>query len=366
MASNPPFRAEHVGSLLRPRALKDAARGRAAGTLDDATYRATLDAAVRDAVALQESVGLQLVTDGELGRSSWFGFFFERLEGFTIEPSRFRFRDAAGGTYEWMTCYASGPMRRPRGIATEELERLRGLTTRMPKANLPTPSVLHFFRGDECRDPAVYPDMDAWWADLVGIYRAEVADLAAHGCRYLQLDEVPMAMLCDPDVRDQVAATGASPDALLATYLAKVDEVLAGRPPELTVAMHLCRGNFRSRWMASGGYEPVAEQLFAQPGVDAFFLEYDDERAGDFAPLRHLPPDKVVVLGLVSTKTPVLEDADDLLRRIEEASRYVPAHQLAVSPQCGFASVAGGNSVDEDTQRRKLELVVQVAERAWS
>jgi 5-methyltetrahydropteroyltriglutamate--homocysteine methyltransferase len=365
MRLNPPFRAEHVGSPLRPRALKDAAAGRAKGTVGEKEYRRVLDEAVADVVALQESAGLHSITDGEFGRASWFGFFFERLEGFTVEPSRFRFKDHLGGTYEWLTSYTSGKLARPRGIATEEFDRLAALTVQTPKANLPTPSALHFFRGDECRDPAVYPDIDGWWSDVVDIYRAELADLADHGCRYLQLDEVPIAMLCDADIRQQLRELGEDPDRLLSTYVERVADALNARPPDMTVGMHLCRGNFRSRWMASGGYEPVAEQLFNQPGIDAFFLEYDSERAGDFSPLRHVPADKVVVLGLVSTKTEELEAPDGLLRRIEEAAQFVPPDQLALSPQCGFASVAGGNTIDADAQRRKLELVVEVAGRAW-
>ncbi|MEA3218173.1 MAG: 5-methyltetrahydropteroyltriglutamate--homocysteine methyltransferase [Acidimicrobiia bacterium] len=366
MEHDPPFRAEHVGSLLRPRSLKEAAKELAAGTTSPEAYAEALDKAVAEAVALQEDVGLGVVTDGEFGRSSWFGFFFERLEGFSIAPSQYRFRDHTGQTYEWSTCFSSGRLGRPRGIATDEFDRLRKMTSRTPKANLPSPSVLHFFRGDDCRDPAVYPDLDQWWADVVAVYRAEVADLAAHGCRYLQLDEVPVAMLCDPAVQAQVRAGGADPEALLEGYLQRVDELLDGRPDGMTIGMHLCRGNFRSRWMASGGYEPVAERLFNQRGIDAFFLEYDSERAGDFSPLRHVPPDKVVVLGLVSTKTDALEDEDRLRRRIDEAARYVSLDQLALSPQCGFASVAGGNTLDEETQRRKLGLVVKVASEVWA
>ncbi len=365
MRLDPPFRAEHVGSLLRPRALKAAATGFAKGTVDRSAYEAALDAAIADAVRLQEDAGLRSITDGEFGRTSWFGFFFERLEGFSIKPSRFRFKDADGHQHEWQTCFAEAPMRRPRTIAGDEFDRLRALTTQTPKANLPTPSALHFFRGDDCRDPAVYPDMDSWWADVVAIYRAEIADLAARGCTYLQLDEVPVAMLCDPDVRAQVQADGSDPDALLQRYLDATNEVLADKPAGMTVGMHLCRGNFRSRWMASGGYEPVAERLFNDLAVDAYFLEYDSDRAGDFSPLRHVPKDKVVVLGLVSSKTTTLEDPDTIARRIDEATAFVPLEQLALSPQCGFASVAGGNTVEEDTERAKLGLVVDVAQRVW-
>ena len=257
-------------------------------------------------------------------------------------------------------------MRRTEPIAVEEFQRLARLTSVTPKANLPTPSSLHFFRGEECRDTAVYPDLDRWWDDVITVYRAEVADLAAAGCRYLQLDEVPLAMLCDPEVREQAAGQlGMNPAALVDLYVGLINEIVAGRPDDMTIGVHLCRGNFRSRWMASGGYEPVAEKLFGGLDVDGFFLEYDSERAGGFEPLRFVPADRTVVLGIISTKTPELEPVDGLLGRIEEAARIVPADQLAISPQCGFASVAGGNTIDADAQEAKLSLVVEVAERAW-
>jgi 5-methyltetrahydropteroyltriglutamate--homocysteine methyltransferase len=363
--SGPPFRAEHVGSLLRPRALKDAAAAHRRGQLASAEYLAVLDRSVADAVSLQEECGFQAVTDGELGRTSWFGFFFERLDGFSVADSLFDFHDDEGNTYSWQTAYCDAPMHRREPIAVAEFERLAATTQRTPKANLPSPSVLHFFRGDKCRDPAVYPEIDAWWEDLVAIYRAEIADLAAAGCRYLQLDEVPLAMLCDPTVRDLLVAGGVDPDGLAATYVDVTNRILEGRPEGMVVGMHLCRGNFRSRWMASGGYEPVAERLFGDLDIDAYFLEYDSERAGDFGPLRHVRPDATVVLGLVSTKHPDLEDPDALLARIDEAAAIVDGDRLALSPQCGFASVAGGNTLDEADQEAKLRLVVSTAERAW-
>lgn len=362
---HPPYRAEHIGSLLRPRALKDAARACEQGKLDRNVYRAVLEREIERVVRMQEEVGLHAVTDGELARSSWFGFLFERLEGFSVAPSLFKFRDAQGREYAWNTCYTTAPIRRPRPICVAELERVQRLTRATVKANMPSPTALHFFRGDGCRDPRVYPDIDAWWEDVVTVYQAEIEALAAAGCRYLQLDEVPLAMLCDARVREQVRALGLDPEAMVRQYVGVVNRVLERRRATLTVGMHMCRGNFRSRWMAAGGYGPIAEAVFGGLAVDAFLLEYDSERAGDFGPLAAMPEDKVTVLGVVSTKTPELEDPDALARRIDEASRIVPLERLAVSPQCGFASVAGGNPLSEDEQRAKLALVVDVARRVW-
>ena len=246
-----------------------------------------------------------------------------------------------------------------------ELRFLRTCTTRTPKVTLPAPSFLHFFGGRDFADPGVYPDRDAFFADVVALYRAEIAELVAGGARYLQLDEVPVAMLCDPDVRERVRADGEDPDALLDCYVAAANRALAARPPELTVAMHLCRGNLRGHWMAAGGYEAIAERLFGTLDVDAFVLEYDSERAGDFAPLRFVPASTRVVLGLVSTKTRALESADALCRRIDAAARVVPLDRLGISPQCGFASTAGGNPLTADDQRAKLARVVEVARRVW-
>lgn len=365
MKQNPPFRAEHIGSLLRPRELKEAGKAYQEGNISEEAYSALLDQEIARVVALQESVGLQAITDGEFGRSSWFGFFFERMAGFTLKPSFFRFHDEHGNDYEWPTCYSSDKMRRTGPICLAEFERLKGLTTQTSKANMPSPSAFHFFRGDQCRDETIYPHIEEWWADLVAVYQAEIRALAAAGCRYLQIDEVPMAMLCDRDVRQKVVEMGLDPAELVKNYVAIVNKVLEVRSPEMTVGMHLCRGNFRSRWMAQGGYEPVAEVLFNELKIDAFFLEYDSPRAGDFAPLRLMAPDKTVVLGLITSKSPLLEDKETLKQRIEEATNYVPLERLAISPQCGFASVAGGNALTEAEQMRKLALVVETAEQVW-
>ncbi len=361
----PPFRAEHVGSLLRPQVLKTTAKAYQSGEVSDEEYLAILDQEIARVVGLQESVGLKSITDGEFGKTSWFGFFFERLEGFVLKESLFDFHDVEGGDHGWMTCYASARMHRPRPICVEEFERLSKLTAETPKVNLPSPSALHFFRGDQCRDETVYPDIEEWWDDLVGIYQAELRALGDVGCRYLQLDEVPLALLCDHNIQAQVTEMGLDPGQLVARYIGTVNRILEARPAGMTVGMHLCRGNFRSRWMGEGGYDPVAECVFNDLDIDVFFLEYDTSRAGDFRPLENVPVDKSVVLGLVTTKSPVLEDEDALKRRIDQASRYVPLERLALSPQCGFASVAGGNPLTEDEQRAKLELIVGVAQDVW-
>ena len=365
IAPAPPFRAEHVGSLLRPAALKNAYQQHREGRIDAAAYEAALNDAIRGAVRTQEDAGLQSITDGEFGRSSWFGFFFERTGGFRLEPSAFQFRDAEGARYEWPTCFACQRMQRRAPIALDEYRRLASLTQRTPKITLPTPSAFHFFRFQAPADRSVYPDEEVYWNDLVQVYRAEIAELGAAGCRYLQLDEVPLAMLCDPLIRQQVKQLGGDPEALATQYVRVLQRILADKPSGMTLGLHLCRGNFRSRWMASGGYEPVAEQLFNDVPVDAFFLEYDSERAGDFSPLRHVPAEKHVVLGLVSTKRTQLESPDALRRRIDDATRYVPIERLALSPQCGFASVAGGNLLSEKDQAAKLRLIVEVAAAIW-
>jgi 5-methyltetrahydropteroyltriglutamate--homocysteine methyltransferase len=365
-AGKPLFRAEVVGSLLRPRRLKDAGRALAEGRLLPEAFEAALDAEIGRAIARQEDIGLKVVTDGEFARPSWFGFFIEGLDGFRLAPSHFKFKDADGRAFDWPTCVAERRIARRAPIALREFDRAtRHVRRATVKATLPAPSAFHFFRLGQAADPAAYADASAYFDDLAGVYRAELAELTQAGCRYLQLDEVPVAMLCDPDVRSQAALQGGEPAALLDTYLGLVARILAGSPAGMTTGMHLCRGNFRSRWMASGGYEPVADRLFNETPVDVFLLEYDTDRAGDFSPLRFVPEGKRVVLGLVSSKSPALEDQDSLLRRIEEAARHCPLDRLALSAQCGFASVAGGNALTEDQQWAKLELIVDTARRVW-
>ena len=284
-AAGPPFRAEVIGSLLRPRRLKDAAKNLQQGRIDQASFDAVLEAEIARVIARQEDIGLGVVTDGELARSSWFGFFFEGLDGFRLEPSHFKFKDADGCAFEWATCVAKARIRRHAPIVLPEFERANPHVRRaVVKATMPAPSAFHFFRLGRSVETSAYADIAAYFDDLVAIYLAELAELAQAGCRYAQFDEVPIAMLCDPDVRRQAAAEGADPMALLDTYLDALGRIAAGRPAGMTLGLHLCRGNFRGRWMASGGYDAVAERLFNDAPVDVFFLEYDSGARRRFRP----------------------------------------------------------------------------------
>jgi 5-methyltetrahydropteroyltriglutamate--homocysteine methyltransferase len=361
----PPFRADHVGSLLRPPELKEAHRAWIENRLSDGELRAIQDHAIHDAVALQEEAGLEAVTDGEFRRASYWSRFVDQVAGMTVERARFSFRDEAGHEQAFMAPHVAGRLRRRGPISGDELDFLQRITRRTPKVTLPSPPTMHFWRGAAGVDARAYPDVEAFFADLVAVYREEIADLAARGARYLQLDEVPLAMLCDPEVRDRLAAEGEDPDRLVDRYLRLIREALAGAPPGLTFAMHLCRGNYKGRFLSEGGYEPIAERLFGEIPVDAFLLEFDTSRAGGFAPLRFVPAGKRAMLGLVSTKTPRLESADELARLIDRAAVVAPLERLGLCPQCGFASTVGGNPVTVDDERRKLALVVEVARRVW-
>lgn len=366
MGSEPRFRADHVGSLLRPQELKNAFRDFYSGKLSKDKFEEIQDRCIREAVAMQEDVGFQSITDGEFRRGSWFLGFVEAVDGLTTKDALFDFHDAEGGKAKFQAAYVEGKLKRSKGITVDEFVFVKGLTRGTPKVTMPTPSLVHFFRGDETVSSEAYPDIEEFWTDLVAIYREELSALAAAGCTYVQLDEVPCAMLCDPSIRAKVSAQGLDPEKLLSRYIQVTNAVLAEKPAEMIVAMHLCRGNYKGRWMAAGGYEPVAERLFQQMNVDTFFLEYNSERAGGFEPLRFVPAERNVVLGLVSSKTPQLESPVDLKRRIDEASKYIEKARLALSPQCGFASSVGGNPLSQEDQKRKLALVVQVASEVWN
>ena len=368
MAHNgrPPFRADHVGSFQRPPALAQAAREWRAGAIDDDAFRVVQDRAIADVVAFQEGLGFAAVTDGEFRRRGWSAGFIDAVEGFGLREGTLGFRDDSGELGVAMSPYAKAPLRRTGAIVADDFRYLRSVATAMPKVTIPSPPVMHYFLGRQSFEPEIYTDEEAYFADLTAIYRAEIAELAAAGCRYLQFDDTALPCNCDEAARGAVRARGEDPDRLTGTYAELINAALAGRPADMTVAMHLCRGNLKGAWMAEGGYEPIAETLFNAIDVDAYFLEYDTPRAGDFTPLRFVPAGKTVVLGLVSTKTPALETADGLKRRIEEASRYVALDRLCLSPQCGFASAPGsGQTITHDDERRKLTLILEVAEAVW-
>jgi 5-methyltetrahydropteroyltriglutamate--homocysteine methyltransferase len=361
----PPFRADHVGSLLRPLALRQAFRQHAASDIGDAKFAALQDACIRDVVAMQEDVGLQVVTDGEFRRGSYWGRFVERIDGFEIKPAVFKFRNDQGQEVEFTAPYANAKIARRQPLALDEYDFLKGATKVTGKITLPAPSTMHFYRCSDYADRAVYPGDAEFFADLARIFREEIAALTKAGCRYIQLDEVAVALLCDPGIRDQVAAAGSDPDALVGLYIDSINDAVRGCPPDVVIGVHMCRGNFKGHYLGAGGYEKVAERFFAETKVNHFLLEYDTPRAGDFAPLRFVPKGKGVVLGLISSKTPVVEAGGELKRRVEEATRSIDLDRLAIGPQCGFASTVAGNPVTEAVQRAKLALAVETARDIW-
>src|ERR1700761_8480595 len=364
----PPFRADHVGSLIRPDALIEARAAAERGEIAAAELARIQQAAIRDVVRLQQDIGLKVVTDGEYNRNSWQRDFLLKIGNVKPMASQLtvRFHSAAGTRDHTPPSLAvAGKLSRPIGIFVDDFKFLASVAKAEPKITIPSPTIVHFRGGREAIDEKAYPQMDAFYDDLAQVYRDEIRDLAAAGCRYLQIDEVNLAYLCDPELRRQVANIGEDPATLPKTYAKLLNAAIAGKPDDMTVCMHLCRGNFAGAWIADGGYEPIAELLFNAIGVDGYFLEYDSARAGGFAPLRFLPKGKTAVLGLVTTKSPQLETKDELKRRIDEASRYVPLEQLALSPQCGFSSGIGGQTMTVDDQIRKLKLVVETANEVW-
>lgn len=364
-----PFRFDHVGSLLRPARLQEARARAMDGKCSAAELRAVEDDCIREVVKRQEAVGLDAVTDGEYRRTFFHTDFLQRLGGVTIEEGEFKaaFRkdDGTRVGFKPPTMHVTGRITHVEPIQGADFDFLKAATTRTPKVTIPSPSMLHFRGGRAAIDAAVYPDLDDFYADLSAAYAAEIADLASRGCRYLQMDDTNLAYLCDDGIRETTRARGDDPDELTRTYCRLFNAAIAERPKDMAVCVHLCRGNFKSAWVAQGGYEPVAEILFNEMAIDGFFLEYDDQRSGDFAPLRFVPRGKRIVLGLMTTKKPELESKDALKRRIDEAAKYVPLEQLCVSPQCGFSSTAHGNDLSEDDQWRKLALLREVAEEVW-
>ncbi|PWU19708.1 MAG: 5-methyltetrahydropteroyltriglutamate--homocysteine S-methyltransferase [Candidatus Rokuibacteriota bacterium] len=371
LRTTPPFRADHVGSLLRPPGLLRAREEHAAGRIGADELRAVEDEAVREAVRMQGDVGLRSATDGEFRRASWHMDFIYQLGGVTRVPEEeltVHFHGDEGdldAVFSGM--HVDGKLGVEDTIFGEAFVYLRdtveGLT---PKLTIPSPSMVHYRGGRASIDPAVYSDLEEFWSDLTTAYAEELRRLGELGCTYLQLDDTSLAYLNDPQQREYVASIGGDPEHQHEEYIRHLNEVLASRPPGMVVTTHLCRGNFRSSWVASGGYDFVAEALFGELQVDGFFLEYDDERSGTFEPLRFVPRgEKQIVLGLVTTKHGELEDKVLLKRRIEEASRYIALDQLCLSPQCGFASTVEGNALTHEQQVAKLRLIVEVAEEVW-
>ena len=361
----PPFRADHVGSLLRPPALRQAFRRRAGNEIGEDEFARIQDGCVRDAVRMQEATGLEVVTDGEFRRGSYWGRFVERTEGLEVRAALLKFRDDHGHEVDFTAPYATAPLRRTHPLAVDEFIFLRDAATATAKITLPAPSTMHFLRFADFADNSAYADVDRFFADLVAIFAQEIADLVQAGCRYVQLDEIAIALLCDPAIRERVMGAGGDPAALVDRYIDAINGAVAACPNDVVVGVHMCRGNFRGHYLADGGYDAVAERFFARTDANHFLLEYDTPRAGDFAPLRFVPKGKGVVLGLVSSKTPVLESLDSLQRRTEEAAGHIDLDRLAISPQCGFASSAAGNPLSEADERAKLRRVVEAARAIW-
>lgn len=366
--AKPPFRADHVGSFLRPKELHEARARRRKGEIDAAALREVEDRSIREIVRAQESWGLEGITDGEFRRTFFHIDFLEQLEGVEVrEGMAIKFRGASSTVdFAPPVLHVTGRLRHVKPIQLADFEFLKSVTTKTPKVTIPSPTMLHFRGGRGAISREAYPDMDGFFADVAACYRDEIRTLGQAGCTYLQLDDTNLAYLCDPKMREGAKQRGDDPDELPRRYARLINACIEGRPADMQVCIHLCRGNFQSAWAAEGGYEPVAKALFQELRVDGYFLEYDDARSGGFSPLRFVPEGKVIVLGLVSSKTPALEADAELRRRIDEASRYVPLEQLCLSPQCGFSSTEHGNQLSAEDQAAKMRHVVATAGAVWA
>ncbi|HEY4774172.1 MAG TPA: 5-methyltetrahydropteroyltriglutamate--homocysteine S-methyltransferase [Xanthobacteraceae bacterium] len=370
MASQPGAfaRAHHVGSLIRPDDLIKAREAAARNEIAFFELRRIQEAAIREVVRLQEDLGFRIITDGEYNRGSWQRDFLLKFENVELVPSRitvkFHTREGAGERAP-PSLQVTGRISRPRGIFVDDFKFLTSVARATPKVTFPSPSTLHFRGGRQAIDRQAYPDIGLFYDDVARVYREEIRDLAAAGCRFIQIDEVNLAYLCDPVLREEVQHFGEDPEELPNIYAKVLNSALAEAPEDMVVSMHLCRGNFAGAWIAEGGYEPIAELLFNRIDVDVYYLEYDSARAGGFEPLRFLPKGKIAVLGLMTTKSRALESKDEIKRRIEEASRFAPIEQLALSPQCGFSSGIGGNVMTVAEEIAKLRRLIEVAREVW-
>ncbi len=364
---NPPFRADHVGSLLRPVTLLAARVRQRSGEISATELRAIEDEAIAATIRKVESIGMQAVTDGEFRREFFHLDFLEKLDGVSVTGSIAASSDAQEKVgFTPPTLSVTGKLRHVKDIQVDDFEFLQSQVSHTPKVSIPSPTMVHFRGGRAGIDIESYPDLDGFFDDLAQCYRDEIDALYQAGARYIQMDDTNLAYLCDVKMRAAAAERGDDPNELPRTYAALINAVIDDRPDDLVIAVHLCRGNFRSQWFAEGGYEPVAEVLFNDLNVDAYFLEYDDERSGDFSPLRFVPNNKIVVLGIISSKLPQLESITDLANRIDEAAKYMPIENMCVSPQCGFSSTSHGNEITENDQWAKLQLVVDTAREVWN
>ena len=365
----PPFRADHVGSLLRPPEVLKAWADRDAGRITPEDSRKVEDEAIRGLVKLQEDAGLTGITDGECRRKVFHTDFLAQVGGVVVRfgevTKQFRRSDGTELRRAPPKMLVTDKLRHTRDIMLDDFKFLKSVTKRTPKVTIPSPSMVHFRGGRDAIDKTAYPEIPEFFADLAAVYRAEIASLANAGLRYLQLDDTNLAYLCDPEMRESARHIGEDPDKLPHVYAGLINDSIRDKPDDMVVGVHLCRGNFQSAGVASGGYEPVAEALFNEMNVDAYFLEYDDERSGDFRPLRFMPKGKIAVLGIVSSKIGKLESKDALKRRIDEAAKFMPLEQIAISPQCGFASTSEGNKITVAQEKAKLRLCVEVAEEVW-
>jgi len=366
-AGRPPFRADHVGSFLRPKYLLDARELASRAELGAEALREVEDRAIREIVTFQQDLGLHGITDGEFRRTYFHVDFLTQIDG-VVERGGMtvKFQKASGDIdYAPPVMKVIDKVRHSHAIQRRDFEFLRSATNQTAKVTIPSPTMLHFRGGRGGISLTAYPDLEQFYADVAAAYAAEIADLAAAGCTYLQLDDTNLAYLCDPRQREAARTRGDDPDELPLRYARLINAAIKGRPPGMRICIHLCRGNFKSSWAAEGGYEPVARVLFNELDVDGYFLEYDDARSGDFEPLRHVPRNKMVVLGLVTTKLNQLETMDELRARIDQAERFMPIEQLCLSPQCGFSSTVHGNDLAVSMQTRKLQLVVETARAVW-
>ncbi len=362
----PPFRADHVGSLLRPKLLFAGRAAWHAGSLPRAQLRKIEDQSIREAVAMQESVGLRAITDGDFRRDDWFLDFMFSLEGITRTTEHARVPFSGGIAFMAPLGRITGKVRCPdEGIMVDDFRFLSSIATHTPKICIPAPAMFYTVIGPASVDPAVYPDLGEFWEDLGIAYEDAIDHLVQAGCTYVQIDDVNSANLSDPNWQAFWRGRGLDPAQLINSFISLNNAAVASRPVGVTAVIHMCRGNYQSQWAAEGSYDMVAERYFTQSAVDGFFLEYDDARSGDFAPLRHMPEDKMVVLGLMTSKRAALEPRDEIRRRIDAAAKYVPLERLCISPQCGFASTQEGNKLTEAEQRAKLAHLVQIATDVW-